>query len=76
MQRWREGPRVASSSEWRKKTIESYMKRGKKLYEVYVATRGNAEKLVARRRREIASERIAKSIDKVIARVDCTAGQA
>lgn len=43
--------------------IKAYMKRGKKLYEVYVATRDNTKKLVARRRRGIPSERIAKDVE-------------
>lgn len=43
--------------------IKSYMKDGKKLFEVFVAERDRTKKLVARRKRNIANERLAKEIE-------------
>lgn len=43
--------------------IKSYIKDGKKVYEVYVAARDINKQLIARRKRNIASERQAKEIE-------------
>lgn len=43
--------------------IKSYMKDGKKLYEVYVAERDINKKIIARRKRGITSERAAKEVE-------------
>ena len=43
--------------------IKSYMKENKKYYEVYVAERDRDKKILARRRRGIASEREAKEVE-------------
>ncbi len=43
--------------------IKSYMKQNKKIYEVYVAERDLNKKIIARRKRGIASEREAKEIE-------------
>ncbi len=43
--------------------IKSYMKDGKKFYEVYIAERDDNKKLVARRKRGITSEREAKEVE-------------
>lgn len=43
--------------------IKSYMKGTKKLYEVYVADRGQDKKIIARRKRGITSDRDAKEVE-------------
>lgn len=43
--------------------IKSYQKNGKTFYEVYVAERDKSKKIVARRKRGIASERQAKEVE-------------
>jgi integrase len=43
--------------------IKAYMKEGKKFYEVYVAERDRDKKILARRKRGIASEREAKEVE-------------
>lgn len=43
--------------------IKAYTKNDKKLYEVYVATRNHAKKLIAKRKRNIPSERKAREIE-------------